>query len=59
MIHYDDFDAEERLYGYHIGGYRPRERPHLYDEKRAIEARLNLDHGMPRQIAMVDDEDDL
>lgn len=47
MIDYEGFDAEERLYGYHIGGYRPRERPHPYDEKRAIEARLNIDHGMP------------
>lgn len=49
MIDYDDeWTAEEKLYGYHIGGCRPRERPHPYDEKRAIEARLNLDHGVDR-----------
>lgn len=41
MIHYDDsYDAEERLYGYHIGGHRPAPRPHPADEKREADRRI-------------------
>lgn len=38
--YYAGFDAEERLYGYHIGGYRPAPRPHPADEKREAERRI-------------------
>lgn len=59
MIDYfGEWDAEEKLYGYHIGGYRPAERPHPYDEKRSIEVRLNLDHGMTKAESHSEPEDD-